>query len=145
MKKRQKAYKPKPTSLPMLVNRKIHENVESIEEFSMLTAFQYGHATKVHFDYLVRMANMLNCAAQTKGLPRLATQVDAINYLAKLVLERYHNTAKFGVTAQELNAMRDLVRFYDDFWKRQTTDLYNQCAYQLNAFYDEIAQKKQAA
>ena len=79
------------------------------------------------------------------GVAVLKRSEHAINYLAKLVLDRYHNTAKFGVTAQELNAMRDLVRFYDDFWKRQTTDLYNQCAYQLNAFYDEIAQKKQAA
>ena len=128
----------------MLVNRKLNENIESIEEFSMLTAFQYGHATKAHFDYLIRMANMLSCAAQTKALPRLAAQVDAINYLAKLVLDRYHNTAKFGVTAQELSAMRDLVRFYDDFWKRQTTDLYNTCAHELNAFYVDVAQKRQA-
>ena len=145
MKKRNQAYKPKPVSLPMLVNRKLNENIESIEEFSMLTAFQYGHANKAHFDYLVRMANMLNCAAQIKASARSFIQVDAINYLAKLVLDRYQRTAKFGVNAAELIAMRKLVRFYDDFWKRQTTDLYNLCAYELNEFYSEIAQQKQAA
>ena len=144
MKKRQKSYKPKPASLPMLVNRKLNENIESIEEFSMLHAFQYGHARKAHFDYLVRMANMLNCAAQTKALPSLAKQVDAINFLAQLVLERYQRTGKFGTTAEELSAMRDLVRFYDDFWKRQTTDLYNKCAFELNEFYAELERKRVA-
>lgn len=66
MKKRNKAYKPKQTSIPMLVNREIHETVERLEEHQMLSAFQYGYAVQDHFDYLVRMANMLNIAANRK-------------------------------------------------------------------------------
>ena len=145
MKKRNKAYKPRPTSVPMLVNREIHKTVESIEEHQMLSAFQYGYAVKDHFDYLVRMANMLNIAGQFKKLKGLQAYVDAINDIAKRIKGRYELTNKFGTTAVELTKMRELVKFYDSFWKHYTTTFYNECVFELNAYYAEIEEKRKAA
>jgi hypothetical protein len=144
MKKRNKKYTPRGTSIPMLINRKLEENVEGKEELSMLHAFQYGTATMSDYDYLVRMANMLNVASQNKG-ENLKQAVDAINFLASLILDRYKAKGKFGVNGDELAALRDVVTFYDAFWKRQTTNLYNQCVAELNAFYAELEQNRKAA
>lgn len=134
MTKRNKQYKPRGTSVPMLVNRLVNDNVESMEEFGMLTAFQYGVATIKHYDYLVRMANMMNIANQTKPSDLALSLVTNLNWLASAILERYNAHGKFGLSAQELSLMRKLVLAYDSYWKAQTTTLYNNCAYELNAF-----------
>lgn len=144
MKKRSKHYKPTQTSVPMLINRLVYENVETIEEHSMLVAFKFGVATKQHFDYLARMSNMLNIAAQTKELDGLARYVDALNVLSKSILDRFKRTNKFGVTGEELITLKNLVGVYDQFWKTKTTTFYNNCVAELNAFYVEIQEKRAA-
>jgi len=143
-KKRNKKYKPSHASVPMLVNRVMNDTVEGKEEFAMLNAFQFGTATRDEYDYLIRMANTLNIAANYKADEGLKESVKAINFLAKLILERYQSTGKFRVYSDELAALRNLVTFYDSFWKRQTTNLYNDCIAELNAFYQEIEEKRAA-
>ena len=143
--KRRKQHKPIRASVPMLVNRLLEQNVETLQENSMLMAFQYGVATKQHYDYLVRMANMLNIANQSKPSDFLLGMVESINSLAQTVQQRYNNIGKFGLSAHDLTLMRELVLAYDDYWKRQTTTLYNDCAYELNAFYADLAAQKAAA
>lgn len=143
-KKRNKKYKPSHASVPMLVNRVMNDTVEGKEEFAMLNAFQFGTATRDDYDYLIRMANTLNIAANYKADEGLKESVKAINFLAKLILERYQSTGKFRVYSDELAALRNLVTFYDSFWKRQTTNLYNDCIAELNAFYQEIEEKRAA-
>jgi hypothetical protein len=141
---KRKAYRPKGKSVPMLINRLVNDTIEGKEELAMLHAFQYGKAGRSDYDYLVRMANMLNLAAQTKDIENLKETVDAINFLAKLILERHERSGKFGVNADELTALRDVVTFYDSFWKRQTTTLYNECVAELNEFYAEVEERRAA-
>jgi len=145
MKKRNKKHKPFHPSVPMLVNRVVNDTVEGTEEIAMVNAFQFGTATQSDYDYLIRMANMLNIAANYKRSENLKPSVKAINFLAKLILERYQSTGKFRVYADELGALRNLINFYDSFWKRQTTNLYNDCIAELNAFYEELEDKRAAA
>lgn len=144
MKKRNKSYKPKQTSVPMLINRLVHENVETLEENAMITAFKYGVATKENYDYLVRMANMLNVALQKKPSEFALNLVAKVNALAKSIFERYQKTSKFGLNAEELKTMRVIVEDYDSYWKRQTTTLYNVCVEELNLFYADLAEKRAA-
>lgn len=138
-------HKPIHASVPMLVNRLVNENVESLHERNVITAFQYGVATEQHYDYLVRMANMLNIAQQSKPSDLALSLVTNINHLAQCVSERYNAHGKFGVSAPELSLMRKLVTAYDEYWKRQTTTLYNDCVHELNAFYADLKQDKVAA
>lgn len=145
MKKRNKAYKPRPTSVPMLVNREIHKTVEGIEEHQMLSAFQFGYAEKYHYDYLARMANMLNIVSQLKNLKGLQVYVTKINDISRSIQHRHLKTGKFGTSAEELTKLRNLVSFYDSFWKTQTTTTYNICVGELNAYYAEIEEKRKAA
>lgn len=143
--KRTKKHRPIHASVPMLVNRLVNENVESLHERNMVVAFQYGVATQQHYDYLVRMANMLNIAQQSKPSDLALSLVTNINYLAQCVSWRYNAHGKFGVSAAELTLMRKLVTAYDEYWKRQTTTRYNDCVYELNAFYADLAKNKVAA
>lgn len=142
--RRAKKHKPIHASVPMLVNRLVNENVESLQERAMLMAFQYGVATRQHYDYLVRMANMLNIAQQSKPSDLALSLVTNINHLAQIIQQRYNAHGKFGLNAHDLTLMRALVIAYDEYWKRQTTTLYNNCAYELNAFYADQEEGKAA-
>ena len=138
-------HKPIHASVPMLVNRLLNETVESVEEHTMITAFQFGVATSHHYDYLQRMANMLNIANQTKPSDEAEHVRVHLNWLAEAIFERYERLGKFGTSGLQLSLMRRLVQAYDDYWKRQTTNLYNDCAYELNAFYADLESQKVAA
>lgn len=142
MKKRNKSYKTKQTSVPMLINRLVHKNVETLEENAMITAFKYGAATKDNYDYLVRMANMMDIALQTKPSEFALLLASRLRYLSKQILGRYQKTNKFGLNAEELKLMRVIVEDYDNYWKRQTTTLYNICVEELNLFYADLAEKR---
>lgn len=143
-KKRTKRYQPKPVSHPMLVTRKLEENIEAMNEHSMLTAFQFGVATVEHYDYLTQMANLLNIASQKKDLNATKAYVDSLMAIVKSILDRYHAKGKLGVAGEELMRLREFVRDYQEFWVRQTTTFYNICVFELNAFYAELAEKRAA-
>lgn len=144
-KKRSKRYQPKPVSHPMLVTRKLEENIEAMNENAMLTAFQYGVATKEHYDYLVQMGNLLNIASQKKELKATSEYVAHLMSIVKSILDRYHSKGKLGVAGEELMRLREFVRDYQQFWIRQTTTFYNECVYELNAFYGELEERRKAA
>ena len=140
--KPRKKYKPKPVSHPMLVTRKLEENVEALNENILLTAFQYGVATKEHYDYLVQMGNLLNIASQKKSLKTTSEYVEHLMAIIKSILDRYHAKGKLGVAGEELKRLREFVQDYQQFWVRQTTTFYNECVAELNLFYAELEDKR---
>jgi len=136
--KQRKKYKPKPVSHPMLVTRKLEENIEDMNEHSLLTAFQYGVATKEHYDYLVQMGNLLNIASNKKSLKSTSEYVKHLMEIIKSILDRYHAKGKLGVAGEELKRLREFVQDYQQFWVRQTTTFYNECVSELNLFYSDL-------
>lgn len=144
-KKRNKKYTPKPVHHPMLVTRKLEENVEVMNEHTMLTAFQYGVATKEHFDYLTQMSNLLNIASKKKQLKVTSEYVKHLMAIVKSILDRYHEKGKLGVAGEELTRLRQFVGDYQQFWIRQHVGLYNECVAELNAFYAELKEQRLAA
>jgi len=144
MKKRSK-HKPLQTSIPMIVNRLVHQNIETAQEHSIILAFQFGLAQKEHFDWLGRMSNMLNIALQIKPSETGLQLVAAFSALSKRIFSRYEKTGKLGVAGEELVLLRKLVGECDQFWKRESTSLYNQCVAELNAFYLDLAEQRKVA
>jgi hypothetical protein len=142
--KKRKAYKPKGTSVPMLVTRELEKNVESVEENAMILAFRTGYAQKHHYDYLIRMGNTMNISNSLKPSEGAKVLMKLAMDVAASVLDRYKRTTKFGLTGEELEQMKQLVESYDLYWKQQTTAHYNECIAELNAFYAEIAEKRAA-
>lgn len=136
-----KTNRPQP-SVPMLINRLLHQNVETLEENLMITAFQYGIADKQHYDYLMRMANMLNIANQYKPSDVGLSLATNLTWLTENIAENYNAHGNFRLSLINLKLMRTTVHAYDLYWKTQTTTLYNQCVAELNAFYTDLDQQK---
>ncbi len=143
-KKRKKIHKPIQTSVPMLVNRVIHENEETLEENIIILAFRSGFATKDHYDNLVKMANMMNIASTTRPCAESESLKYWLNYVALEIFRRYEKTGKFGLSGTELGVLKKTVEAYDLYWKKQTTTFYNECIAELLAFYEEVKEKRLA-
>jgi hypothetical protein len=141
---KRKSYRPKSTSVPMLVTRELEKNVESVEENAMILAFRTGYAQKHHYDYLIRMGNTMNISNSLKPSAGADALMNLAKAVAESVLARYKRSGKFGLTAQELEQMKQLVQSYDLYWKQQTTAHYNECIAELNAFYAEMEEKRAA-
>lgn len=145
MTKRRKAYKPKSKSIPMLVNRLVHENVESIEERTMFMCFAHNVATKQHYDYLLRLSNFVQVAYQIKPCEFLEIMQANFIDISTRANYQFENAGNYELDLITIMRLRQLINDYDVFWKRQTTDLYNQCAHNLNVFYADRAAEKAAA
>lgn len=137
-----KKYNRTPPSVPMLINRLLHQNVETLEENLMITAFQYGIADKQHYDYLTRMANMLNIANQYKPSDVGLSLATNLTWLTENIAEHYNAHGNFRLSVINLKLMRATVHAYDLYWKTQTTHFYNKCVAELSAFYAELGQQK---
>lgn len=143
-KKRKKIHKPIQTSVPMLINRLVHQNVETLEENITILAFRSGFATKEHYDNLVKMANMMNIASTTKPCVESESLKYWLNFVAMEIFRRYEKTGKFGLSGTELGVLKKTVEAYDLYWKKQTTTFYNECIAELLAFYEEVKEKRLA-
>lgn len=144
-KKRKKIHKPIQTSVPMLINRLVHQNVETLEENIIILAFRSGFATKEHYDNLVKMVNMMNIASTTKPCVESKSLKHWLNYVAMEIFRRYEKTGKFGLSGTELGVLKKTVEAYDVYWKRQTTTFYNECIAELLAFYDDVSKRRAEA
>lgn len=129
---------PRPTSVPMLINREIHKTVETLHENAMVLAFRIGIATKQHFDQLVMMVNMMEIATQIKPCAYGEGIRDKLNLLASKVKSRYDLVHELNMCKADIDMLTKATFEYDEYWKMQTTTLYNQCGDELNAFYGDI-------
>ena len=144
MKKVRMQYK---RTAPMLVARFIQEQEIETVEYMAVHALAHGFATDQHFNFLRRMMNQLLIAGQTDKSRKYA--LEYADKIAKPVLrsieQRWHKTHKLGVAGKELETLREFVAFYQAFWKKQTGALYVFCEEQVNAFYQELEEKRNAS
>lgn len=136
--KPRKKYKPKGTSVPMIVNREIHKTTETLHEHATLLAFKLGYATKQHFDQIVLMVNLMEVATQIK--PNYYGNIvrDKLKLLSDKVKARYDRVSELVMCKADIDMLALAIAEYDAFWKCQTTTLYNQCVAEVNAFYREV-------
>lgn len=119
-----KRIKPK---APAMVIRKIFENQMEMREWAMFVAFQRGVANPDHYYVLVDMANILMFAGATDDSRKyVVTYIQKeITPVIDSIRERFKRTDKIGCSGVELNKIRELIEFNDDFWKRQCGELYS--------------------
>jgi hypothetical protein len=82
-------------------------------------------------------------AGQTDSKKKYAVEFiqDTVQPALRNMKERVKNTGKFGVNADELMAIKKLIDFSREFWKKQTGQLYNFCVEQINLFYADIQKR----
>lgn len=131
---------------PMLVSRFVHNTEMELRERMAVTAFSGGFANTKHFDVLVEMMNLLIIAGSRdeKRKPIKTYAETVIAPALNSIKERYKKTGKLGVSATELITLRQMVDKNKAFWLTQTTGFYNECVDELNAFYQELAERDAA-
>jgi hypothetical protein len=136
---RRKKYKPIQVSAPMIVVRTLHNTGLELRERVAVNAFTQGYATTEHYDLMAYLMNLLLLAGSTDKHRHYA-QVYAENTVKPVlesIAERYQKTGKFGVNAQELHVLVQLVDFNKAFWLRQNSDLFHIACAEVDAFFKE--------
>ena len=112
-------------SVPMLINRGLIGDDIETKERMLVEAFAYGWAGPEHFDGLVDMRNALTIAAAHKDDGSILALCDAMRIPMGNIRQRHAETGRMGVSAGELQLMREFVGAYRDFWMRQNVDFYH--------------------
>ena len=110
--------RPRAAAAPMIAVMLGVPEMEITERIAV-EAFAGGWAVKDHFDMLADCRDILMLAASEKG-DQSTLAATELGYIALLaVKERHVKTGKFGVSGDELAALRMLVEQSADFWHRQ--------------------------
>lgn len=141
MTRKRSAYRPRPVSAPMLVNRGIHETAIDTQELILEQAFAGGWVTTEHFDNLVDMRNVLTLATARKDDPSAITMCEAMRIPLANLRDRYARTGRFGLTGDELQLVRAFIDFYRDFWLRQPVALYEWACDELGRHNHSLKEK----
>lgn len=132
-------------SVPMLVQKHLKPSLET-KQYACVLAFTNGVAEQNHYDTILFESNLLLVAGQTDRKKKYA--VDFVQGKVQPALqsmkERVYKTGKFGVNADELMAIKRLIDFSREFWKKQTGQLYSFCVEQINLFYADCERKRNA-
>lgn len=121
---RKRPRKPRPCTVPMLINRGLIQDDLEMRERQFVEAFAHGYADKEHFDNLVDMRNVLTIAAAEKDDVPILKLCEAMSIPLQAIRERHSRTGKMGATGDELRMMREFVGIYGDWWIRKPVALY---------------------
>lgn len=114
---------PRPARCPTIVAMHLAPEV-GIAEYVAINAIAGGWAEPTHFNILADCHDLLVLAADH----RKDEQTLAVCSLASIALlnmmDRYKERKKIGATGDELQALRILIDVSEDFWKRQSGELY---------------------
>ncbi len=115
--------KPRPACCPTMVAMMMAPEVETAEHLAVV-CLQSGSATVGQFDILADCRDLLSLAAEE----RRDQQTLAVCELAFVALmnikDRYIAKGRLGATGDELQALRVLVDVSQDFWRRQSGELF---------------------
>lgn len=130
-------------SVPMLVQKHLKPSLET-KQYACVLAFTNGVAGQDHYDTILFESNLLLVAGQTNKKKKYAVDFvqGEVQPALQSMKERVHKTGKFGVNADELMAIKRLIDFSREFWKKQTGQLYSFCVEQINLFYADCAKKR---
>lgn len=100
----------------------------SIAERVAVQAFSAGYAEYGHYRIIADVQGHLQLAARKKHDAEAGQIADLAGSAILSIYQRYMKTRKYGATGEELKMLHILVDYSDDFWKRQTGALLNECA-----------------
>lgn len=116
----------RPASSPMLINRGLQNTDLELRERLFVEAFAGGWATTEHFDNLADMRDCLLLAAALKKDGATIRMCRAAGIALMNIRDRYAETKRMAVSADELQALRVFVTAYRDFWLRQSVEAYEE-------------------
>ena len=113
----------RPAEIPCIVMSHLAHETQIIL-LTALNAFRQGWAQPAHFDVMLDTRDLLLLAAKAKKENDLVEAARAINIALANIRESWDG-AKFSYTDDELNALQMLVDISNDFWARQSGNLFH--------------------
>lgn len=114
---------PRPARCPALVALHLAPEV-GIGERMSVEAIAGGWAEPYHFNVLADCHDLLVLAADHKGDRQTLAVCDVASMALLNIKDRYKARNRFGASGEELKALRALVDVSEDFWKRQSGELF---------------------
>ena len=115
--------KPRPARCPTMVAMLLAPEVELTERMA-LQAFLAGTATVGQFDILADCRDLLTLAAEEKRDVGVAAVTDLAGIALLNIKDRYRERGRLGATGDERQALMMLVDVSEDFWRRQSGELF---------------------
>jgi hypothetical protein len=114
---------PRPARCPTLVAMHLAPEVSITERISV-DAIAGGWAETHHFNVLADCHDLLVLAANHKGDRQTLVACDLASMALLNIKDRYLARNRVGASGDELQALRVLVDVSEDFWKRQSGELF---------------------
>lgn len=131
---------PRPARCPTLVALALAPEA-GITERLAVESFRAGWCGTRQFDVLADCRNLLTLGAAHKDDPAVLAVCDIAAMALQNIRDRHSNTGRIGATGDEINALAAMVDVSEDFWKRQSGELFRLC----NADLDRHAHLLRAA
>lgn len=119
----QRPRRPRPARCPTLVALHLAPEV-GITERLAVDAIAGGWAGTFHFNILADCRDLLTLAAGHKRDAQTTALCDLAGIALLNIKDRYQQYQRIGVSGAELQALRLLVDIAEDFWKRQSGELF---------------------
>lgn len=95
-----------------------------ITERLSINAIAQGWATTYHFDVLADCRDLLSLAGEHKQDQAAIDMCDLAGIALMNIKDRYLAKGKIGAAGDELNALTAFADFSEDWWKRQSGELF---------------------
>lgn len=114
----------RPARCPTMVAMHLAPEV-GITEWTSVNAIAGGWAEKYHFNVLADCHDLLTIAANHKQDAQTLAVCDLAGIALLNIKDRFEERQRLGATGDELQALRVLVDISEDFWKRQSGELFH--------------------
>lgn len=130
----------RPAEIPCIVMSHLVPEAQIIL-LTALSAFRQGWAGPSHFDVMLDTRDLLLLAAKAKKENDLVDVARAINVALANIRDSWDGN-KFYPDHDEINALQMLVDISNDFWARQSGNLYHKAYNVLRRWRAEQERKK---
>ncbi|MDT3735529.1 MAG: hypothetical protein ROZ00_04840 [Denitratisoma sp.] len=115
--------RPRPARCPTLVAMHLAPEVGLTERLA-IEGLAGGWAKPYQFDVLADCRDLLALAANHKGDQATLAVCDLASIALENIRDRFKARGRLGATGDELRALRAMADVSEDFWKRQSGELF---------------------
>lgn len=120
---------------PMIIQSS-EDVMREIKQYESVLAIKHKIANEQHYYILLTMNNLLMIAGQSRkdlSYMFLFAEKSIKPILGKLT-KNYFDTKNITLDNQSINQLFKIIELNRQYWLRQTTQLFNFCVDELNAF-----------
>lgn len=126
--------------IPMIIQTQ-SDVVRELRQYAAVIAIKHGVANEHHFQELLAMNNLLMIAGQSRrDLKHMFVLADnSLKPILSALTKTYFDTKQLTLDANSIKLLFRIIEVNRQYWLRQTSQLFNFCVDELNAFTRTLA------